>query len=412
MSRVTASLSRIAAACALLLVAALLAPGGSASAAPTAGELSYACALKSNGLLRAVSSLSECKSNETKVTLKPGPATVCIQPTGSTRLATKPKDCKSPATSLTLPPLSGTVYFCAALPSGTLRYVTGPGQCLDGEVQVQVTPNDAAPRVTSTTPADGATHVATDVSPSVTFSEPVNGGTASFALMCANAPVPFSVSGSGGATLTLDPTDALPEGIDCTVTVYAVGISDVDTLDPPDNPVADSSFTFSTDAAPSLVSSSPVGDAIGVATSTAIVLTFSEPVDVAAGAFTLNCGGSDLAYGLSVSTSGVVTINPTADLPQTATCTLSALAAAITDVDAGDPPDALKAPTTPPRRSPRRRPATARATSRRRRTSASPSRSRSPSPPEPSPSSVGAPPLSRRQAPPTTRPSLSRRPQT
>ena len=135
-----------------------------------------------------------------------------------------------------------------------------------------------------------------------------------------------------------------PQGIDCTVTVYAVGISDVDTLDPPDNPVADSSFTFTTDAAPSLVSSSPVGDAIGVATSTAIVLTFSEPVDVAAGAFTLNCGGSDLAYGLTVSTSGVVTINPTADLPQTATCTLSALAAAITDVDAGDPPDALKAP--------------------------------------------------------------------
>ena len=127
MSRVSALLSRIAAACALLLVAALLAPGGSASAAPTAGELSYACALKSNGLLRAVGSLSECKGNETRVTLKPGPHTVCIQPSGSTRLATKPKDCKAPATLLTLPPLSGTVYFCAALPSGTLRFVTGPG---------------------------------------------------------------------------------------------------------------------------------------------------------------------------------------------------------------------------------------------------------------------------------------------
>ena len=211
MSRVTASLSRIAAACALLLVAALLAPGGSASAAPTAGELSYACALKSNGLLRAVSSLSECKSNETKVTLKPGPATVCIQPTGSTRLATKPKDCKSPATSLTLPPLSGTVYFCAALPSGTLRYVTGPGQCLDGEVQVQVTPNDAAPSVTSTSPADGATHVATNVSPR---SPSASRSTAAApSPSCAtNTPVPFSVSGSGGATLTLDPTDALPAG--------------------------------------------------------------------------------------------------------------------------------------------------------------------------------------------------------
>ena len=296
MSRASALLSRIAAACAVLLVAALLAPAGSASAAPTAGELSSACALKSNGLLRAVTSLSECKGNETKVTLKPGPAVVCIQTSGSTRLVTKPKDCKPPATPLTLPPASGTVYFCAGVPSGTLRYVTGPGQCLSGEVQVQVTPNDAAPRVTTTSPAAGATHVATNVGPTVTFSEPVTATVGSFAFACDSAPVPFSLSGSPGSALTLNPTGSLPQGAGCTITTYAAGIRDVDTLDPPDNPVADSTFSFTTDAAPSLVSSTPVGGAIGVATSTNIVLTFSEPVDVATGAFTLACGGSNLPY--------------------------------------------------------------------------------------------------------------------
>ncbi|HET8987821.1 MAG TPA: Ig-like domain-containing protein, partial [Humibacillus sp.] len=344
MSRVSALLSRIAAACALLLVAALLAPGGSASAAPTAGELSYACALKSNGLLRAVSSLSECKSNETTVTLKPGPTTVCTQPSGSTRVVTKPKDCKPPATSLTLPPLSGTVYFCAALPSGTLRYVTGPGQCLSGEVQVQVTPNDAAPRVTSTSPADGATHIATDVSPTITFSEPVSGTANSFAFTCDGVSVSLSLSGVPGSTLTLDPTEPLPQGASCTISAYASAISDVDTLDPPDNPEADTIFSFTTDAAPSLVSSSPVGDATGVATSTNVVLSFSEPVDVASGAFTLACGGPDLPYAVTGSHTATVTVNPDADLPQTATCTLSAPAASITDVDAGDPPDALTVP--------------------------------------------------------------------
>jgi large repetitive protein len=353
MSRSSALLSRIAAACALLLVAALLAPAGSASAArpappaagPTAGEMSYACALKSNGLLRAVTSLSECKSNETKVTLKPGPDIFCVQPSGSTRLATKPKDCNKPATALTLPPTSGTVYFCAAVPSGTLRYVPGPGQCLSGEVQVQVTPNDAAPRVTSTSPADGADHVATDVSPTVTFSEPVTGSVGSFDFLCGDAPVTFSVTGSPGSTLTLHPGGgSLPQGATCTITTHAAGISDVDTLDPPDNPTADSTFSFTTDAAPRLVSSQPVGGATGVPTSTNIVMTFSEPVVVPSDAFTLNCGGSDVPYTVAGSHSDTIGVDPAADLPQTATCTLSAPAASITDVDSGDPPDALSAP--------------------------------------------------------------------
>ncbi|KRF38920.1 hypothetical protein ASG96_16230 [Terrabacter sp. Soil810] len=334
---------RIAAACALLLVAALLGPAGSASAAPSTGEMSYACALKSNGLLRAVTSLGECKSTETKVTFKPGPVLVCIQPSGSTRLTKNARDCKPPATFKTLPPLAGTVYFCAALPSGTLRYVTGPGQCLTGEVQVQVTPNDAAPSVTSTSPTTNATHVGTSVTPAFTFSEPVTATVASFALDCDSAAIPFSISGSTTSTVTLHPTGSLPQGAACSVTAYAAGISDVDTLDPPDNPAADRTVSFTTDTAPSLVSSSPVGDATGVATSTDIVLTFSEPIDVAADAFTLSCGGPNLAYAVTGSGTSTVSVNPTANLPQTATCSLTAPASAITDVDAGDPPDALTA---------------------------------------------------------------------
>ena len=344
MSRVSALLSRIAALCTLLLVAALLAPVGPAAAAPTPGDLSYACALKSNGLLRAVSSLSECKGNETKVTVKPGPQTLCIQPSGSTRLAENARDCKGPATTLTVPPTSGTVYFCAAVPSGRLRYVTGPAQCLADEVQVQSGPNDAAPSVTSTSPADGATRVATNVSPAVTFSEPVNATAGSFAFTCDATPIPFAINGSGSATVVLDPTGALPQGASCTITVYAAGISDADTLDPPDGLPANRTFSFTTDAAPALVSSTPVGDAVGVASSTSIVLTFSEPVNVASGAFTLACGGPTLPYAVTGSGTSTVTVNPDADLPQTATCTLTAAAADITDVDAGDPPDTLAAP--------------------------------------------------------------------
>ena len=103
MSRVTALLARVAAACAVLLVAALLTPAdvasastarsdmrttgsaaeGSASAPLTAGDLALARALMSNGVMRAVSSLDECTSHDTRVSLTPGPTSVCIQPSGS-----------------------------------------------------------------------------------------------------------------------------------------------------------------------------------------------------------------------------------------------------------------------------------------------------------------------------------------
>ncbi len=163
--------------------------------------------------------------------------------------------------------------------------------------------------------------------PAVTFSEPVNATAGSFAFTCDATPIPFAISGSGSTTVTLDPTGSLPQGASCTITVYAVGISDVDTLDPPDTLAANRTFSFTTDAAPTLVSSTPVGDAVGVASSTNIVLTFSEPVNVASGAFTLACGGPNLPYAVTGSGTSTVTVNPDADLPQTATCTLTAAAA-------------------------------------------------------------------------------------
>src|SRR5436309_14633366 len=51
-------------------------------------EMSFACALKSNGLMRYVSNLNQCKNTEIKVTIKPGPVKLCIQPSGSVRRVT------------------------------------------------------------------------------------------------------------------------------------------------------------------------------------------------------------------------------------------------------------------------------------------------------------------------------------
>ena len=128
------------------------APQVSTTAAPV--EMNYACSLKSNGLMRYVTNLNQCKNTEEKITIKPGPWSLCIQPDGSVRKI-PPFQCKKPGTVLIIPPTSGTVYFCAQISTGVLRYVTSPSQCTSTEFPVFVTPNDTAPSVILTVPPFG-----------------------------------------------------------------------------------------------------------------------------------------------------------------------------------------------------------------------------------------------------------------
>lgn len=107
---------------------------------------------------------------------------------------------------------------------------------------------DAAPAVTTTTPANGATDVATDGNIAVDFSEPVDAGAGSFELKCpaTDAARTFTTTGDGTNSITLDPDADLPGATECQVRVVAGQISDTDTNDPPDNMAADHTFTFTT----------------------------------------------------------------------------------------------------------------------------------------------------------------------
>ena len=108
---------------------------------------------------------------------------------------------------------------------------------------------DAAPAMTTTTPADGAGGVDPDADIVIHFSEAVDVGTNSFAIECPGGQ-PFTVSGSGTSTITLDPVGPLPASETCTVTAVAANISDSDGADPPDHPAANADFSFSTVDAP------------------------------------------------------------------------------------------------------------------------------------------------------------------
>jgi hypothetical protein len=102
---------------------------------------------------------------------------------------------------------------------------------------------DAAPTVTSTSPLDGATGVATNAEISFTFSEPAaiadNGAT----VEC-NGADKESTLGGGPMTFTLT-TLPFVDGDDCTVTILALAVTDADMDDPPDNMAADFTFSFS-----------------------------------------------------------------------------------------------------------------------------------------------------------------------
>src|SRR5205814_8772840 len=96
--------------------------------------------------------------------------------------------------------------------------------------------DDAAPSVTTTTPADGATDVARDTTIDINFSESVSATNTAFSIECpTGTPEAFSQTSSPATSFTLTPTSNLPAGVVCTITVHANQITDTDTVDPPDN---------------------------------------------------------------------------------------------------------------------------------------------------------------------------------
>lgn len=107
---------------------------------------------------------------------------------------------------------------------------------------------DVAPTVTSTIPADGASNVAVDASPAVSFSEPVDAATGAFSLTCSISGAKTLAVSGGPTTFTLDPAGAFARGDACTLAVKASAITDQDAIDPPDTLPADVVVRFSVPA--------------------------------------------------------------------------------------------------------------------------------------------------------------------
>jgi predicted extracellular nuclease len=105
---------------------------------------------------------------------------------------------------------------------------------------------DNAPVVSSTGPINGAVDVAVDASLTIDFSEAVNVSDGWYSIECASSGTHAAAVSGGPQGFVLDPDADFAAGESCTVTVYAASVSDQDVVDPPDGPVSDMSFTFTT----------------------------------------------------------------------------------------------------------------------------------------------------------------------
>ena len=206
---------------------------------------------------------------------------------------------------------------------------------------------DSAPTFVSSVPATGTIDVGLASNIVITFSEAVNFAPAAFTLECpVGTAIPFTVTGTGTNTATIDPTPAtLPINTACRVTVDMAQVTDVDTADPPNAGTGISTINFTTvnDNPPSVTASTPAPGAT-TANNVALGITFNEPINATAGSVTLTCGGPNLITG-GTTGSSVNSLTPTyaAPLPNGANCTLTVLAANITDADLIDPPDQMVA---------------------------------------------------------------------
>ena len=93
------------------------------------------------------------------------------------------------------------------------------------------------------------------------------------------------------------------------------------------------------DVSPFVITTSPGDGAAGVAVDANISISFSEPVDVTAAWFTISCTTSD---GHAATVSGGPTtfiLDPSSAFVNSETCTVSVIAAEVSDQDASDPPD-------------------------------------------------------------------------
>src|SRR3989442_1112359 len=102
-------------------------------------------------------------------------------------------------------------------------------------------------------------------------------------------------------------------------------------------------FICGSDAAPSVAAVSPASGAAGVAIDTNIMVTLSEPVNVATGWFSISCTASGAHTATQSGGPVSFTLDPDGDFASAEQCAVRVFAASVSDQDTNDPPDNMAA---------------------------------------------------------------------
>ncbi len=190
-------------------------------------------------------------------------------------------------------------------------------------------PPDIPPTIVATTPTNNATDVALAASLSVSFSEPVTLSASWFTLHCATSGDHGATLAGGPTTFTLTPSTAFAAGENCTWTILAGGVTDLDGT--PDHLAIDYIVAFTTVAPsttpPTVASTTPVDGARNVAIASDVRVTFSEAVTTI-NAFTLACDSTSITLD-ETGTGATRTLTPATVLPASGTCTFTIIAAGV-----------------------------------------------------------------------------------
>lgn len=188
--------------------------------------------------------------------------------------------------------LPGATLLTATLTSGITDTSSNPLTGAPVTWTFTTVADTLAPTVTMRTPAPGAAMVSTGTMIVATFSEPVQNVTpTTFTVNDGAAVTGTLASSNGGRIWTFTPSAALANNATVTVTL-STGITDLAS----NALAAPVTWMFGTAAdtmAPTVMSSTPAANAMNVAITSTIAVTFDEPVTGVTGtSFTVNSGGA------------------------------------------------------------------------------------------------------------------------
>ena len=233
----------------------------------------------------------------------------------------------APGTSLQLTGSGSNYEDFAWQPSATASF----GQCNTGQSFGPAV--DTPPAVSTTAPADNATGLAISTNVTVNFSEPVTLGATWYDIQCSISGAHTATTSGSGASWTLDPTVDFASGETCTVTVKAAQVTDLDA--PADAMLADYVFDFSTagDLRPAIATSNPANGASAFPRAGNLSITFTEPVTLDAGWYTLSCASSGTHTATQSGSGASYTLDPATDFDALEHCTLTILGDHVHDQD-------------------------------------------------------------------------------